>query len=197
MLKIALTGGIGSGKTLASDYLKSQGASIIDTDIISRELVEPGQAALSELQDVFGDNIISANGTLDRQLLRNMVFADSQKLKQLNSIMHPRIRSEMLRQAESSKGAYAVCVIPLLAETAQQHLFNRVLLIDSPTEVQISRICARDDINTEQANNMLLAQASRSQRQAIADDIVVNDGDREALYKKLEKVHQNYLTLAN
>lgn len=197
MLKVCLTGGISSGKTLASDYFKSLGASVIDTDIISRELVLPGQPTLQELQQIFGNNIITTTGELDRKVLRDIVFSHDQKLTQLNNIMHPRIRAQMLKQVNKATGCYAICVVPLLVETQQQHLFDRILLIDATVEDQISRLCQRDSISKEQAQKILATQTSREKRQKIAHDIVLNDGNSTSLYKKLEKLHQNYLTLAN
>lgn len=197
MFKLGLTGGIASGKTLASDYLATLGASIIDTDLISRDIVRPNQHALHEIERTFGSKTILENGELNRPYLRELVFNDPLKLEVLNNITHPIIREHMLEQAEAATGIYAVCVIPLLAETGQNALLNRVLVIDIPAETQLQRLLARDDISQDQAIKILEAQASREQRLAIADDVIENNKGPDELYHALEVLHHRYIKLAN
>ena len=193
MLKIGLTGGIGSGKTAASDHFARLGAEVIDTDLLSRELVEPGQAALQEIADTFGPGVLTDDGHLDRARLGELVFGDPGARERLEAILHPRIRDAMLRRAEQSLAPYVVFVIPLLFETGQQALVDRVLLIDAPEDLQRARVAARDRIDEVQISRIIDAQADRETRLSGADDIVRNDGDIASLHAKIEKLHRKYL----
>lgn len=193
MLRIGLTGGIGSGKTAASDHFARLGAEVIDTDILSRELVEPGQAALREIVASFGDQVLDADGRLDRSQLRETVFQDPQARHRLEAILHPRIRAAMLARAEQSPAPYVVFVIPLLLETGQQALVDRILLIDVPEALQRARVAARDGVGDEQIDQIMAAQVDRHTRRLNADDVVCNDGTIADLHADIEKLHRKYL----
>lgn len=193
MFKIGLTGGIGSGKTAASDHFAHLGAEVIDTDLLSRELVEPGQPALVEIIEVFGNDVIDGEGRLDRAGLRERVFADEPARKQLEAILHPRIRREMLHRANTSDAPYAVLVIPLLIETGQQALVDRVLLIDAPETTQHARVAARDGMEAQQIDAILRAQSDNETRRRLADDIIVNDASLAELHAAVRRLHEQYL----
>lgn len=196
MFKVGLTGGIGSGKTAASDHFARLGAAVIDTDLISRELVEPGQPALDEIVDRFGDDILDADGRLDRPLLRKRVFDDPAERHALEAILHPRIRTTMLARAEQAEAPYVVLVIPLLIETGQQRLVDRVLLIDVAEAVQRARVAARDRLSIEQVDRILAAQTDRAARLRAADDIICNDQGLDQLQAAVAAMHDKYLDLA-
>ena len=193
MLRIGLTGGIGSGKTAASDHFSRLGAEVIDTDILSRELVEPGQPALLEIVTDFGKQVLDADGHLDRSQLRETVFRDPKARRRLEAILHPRIRAAMLSRAEQSQAPYVVFVIPLLLETGQQALVDRILLIDVPEAIQRARVAQRDGLDDTQVDRIMAAQVDRKTRQLEADDIVCNDGTIAELQAKIEKLHRKYL----
>lgn len=197
MLTIGLTGGIASGKSAASHYLSQQGALIVDTDVISRELVQPGMPALRQIESSFGKQFIQQDGKLDRRRLREHIFNNPSARKTLENILHPAIQTEISqRLSNHHQEPYAVVVIPLLAEKQLQSTVDRVLLIDTSPEIQMQRLCQRDDITRQQAEKILLAQASPSTRRNIADDIIDNSNNLNDFYAALEQVHQKYLVLA-
>jgi dephospho-CoA kinase len=195
VFKIGLTGGIGSGKTAASDRFARLGVSVIDTDLLSRELVEPGQPALAEIAQAFGRDVLDAAGRLDRAALRQCVFADPSRRRRLEAILHPRIREAMLARAEAAGGPYVICVIPLLVETGQQALVDRVLVIDAPPQRQRERVIARDGVATDAVDAILASQVDRATRLAAADDIV-NDGGVAELHAQVDALHRRYIELA-
>ena len=196
-VRIGLTGGIGSGKTEVSRYFGTLGAPIIDTDTIARELVARGQPALAEIAARFGSEILDAHGNLDRAKLRDVVFADPARRRQLENILHPRIRDRAFALAEQCDAAYCIIVIPLLVESGQDYPLDRILVVDLPTEVQYRRVARRDGISREQIASILAAQADRATRLRAADDVIVNDGDIDALHRKIDALHQRYLKLAS
>lgn len=197
MLIIGLTGGIGSGKTAASDHLAAKGVTVVDADLAARAVVAPGQPALAAIVERFGPRVLNADGTLDRRALRAIVFADDDARRDLEAITHPAIRDEIRRQLAASRSPYTVLVSPLLLETDQHELVDRVLLIDAPEATQRARTVARDAVAPEQVDAIMAAQLSREERRARADDIVVNDGELEHLHVLLDKLHQRYLKLAS
>jgi dephospho-CoA kinase len=198
MLKIGLTGGIASGKTAVSDHFARLGVPIIDTDQISRELVEPGKPALAEIQKQLGAQFISEDGSLNRKLLRTHIFSNNAVRKTLESILHPAIRQEVEhRLSELRNEPYAIVVVPLLTENGLTTMVDRILLVDIPETLQVRRVCDRDNISKQQAEMILAAQASRAERKDIADDIIENSGDLQALRQKIEKLHKHYLTLSS
>jgi len=193
LLKIGLTGGIGSGKTAAGDHFARLGAEVIDTDLLSRELVEPGQPALAEIVAEFGASMLTTEGRLDRARLRDRVFDDPAARRRLEAILHPRIRDAMLARARRSTAPYVVFVIPLLFETGQQSLVDRVLLIDVPEDLQRTRVAARDHLDEAQIARIMQAQTDRASRLRQADDVICNDGSMQELRAAVEKLHREYL----
>ena len=193
---IGLTGGIGSGKTAASDYLASKGIQVVDADQVARQVVEPGQPALAAIRDHFGDQVILPDGQLDRRALREIVFSDPQARRQLEAITHPAIGAEILRQLQAADSPYVLLVSPLLLETTQHQMASRILLIDVPEALQLARTSARDEVPESQVRNIIAAQMSRQDKRSRADDIVVNDDSLEQLHEKLDALHQQYLALA-
>lgn len=197
---IALTGGIASGKTAVSDAFSELGVAVVDTDVIAREVVLPGSAGLKEITDNFGTKVMHENGALDRRTLRNIIFADTSKRQLLESILHPLIRTESIRQLQQVSAPLAILVIPLLAEGKGQgnayQWVDRVLLVDVDEPTQIQRLAVRDDINEGQAQVILNSQANRQQRLAIADEVIVNDKDLDDLKRKVELFYKQYLITA-
>ena len=193
MLTVALTGGIGSGKTQVSDYFASLGVPVIDTDIISRQLVEPGQPALEKITESFGHQLLFASGQLDRAALREIIFNDATARKKLEDILHPAIREKVQHQLQALSFPYVIIVIPLYVETGQFLKTDRILVVDCPQEIQKKRVLARDNVSMEQLGKILEAQVTREQRLAVADDIIVNDADIETLQHKVMQLHEKYL----
>ncbi len=191
-IRIGLTGGIGSGKSEAAREFARLDVPVIDTDLIARELVKPGQPALDEIAAHFGAEIIDQKGDLDRTRLRKAVFSDPGQRRQLEAILHPRIRDRAMALAEQAKTPYCVLVIPLLVETAGDYLLDRILVIDTPRERQLKRVAARDGLSKSDIEAILATQASRQQRLAIADDVVVNDAGPENLRSEIERLHRFY-----
>lgn len=195
MLIIGLTGGIGSGKTTVADMFSARGVPVIDADVVARSLVEPGSPAIDEIRADFGDQVLTPNGELDRSAMRELVFADAHKRKRLEAILHPRIRAQMQHEASRAPGPYCLLVIPLLVEVGQQALVDRVLVVDVSVDTQLERVLQRDSLTREQAEAMINSQATREQRLAAADDVIVNNGDLEHLEEQVEKLHEKYLML--
>jgi len=196
MLTIGLTGGIASGKSTVAAMFAEQGAAIIDTDVIARELVVPGQPALEEIRAQFGDSIVRADASLDRRALREIVFTDAVKRRRLEAILHPRIRDEALRQAAAATSPYRIIVVPLLVESPMQDLMDRILVVDCDQRVQAERLHERDEESEEQVRRMIASQASRAARLAIADDIIKNDRSLRDTRLQVEALHRKYLSLA-
>lgn len=196
MLTVGLTGGIGSGKTAVSDYFARYGVPVVDTDMIARELVEPGQPAWVEIAAEFGQECLDSAGRLNRAALRERVFADEASRRRLEAILHPQIRAAARKRIAALTAPYGLLVIPLLAETGMTDLVDRVLVVDVAEAEQIRRVMARDQIDEAQARRILAAQASRAQRLALADEVLQNEGDFEDLERRVADLHQHYLRLA-
>jgi dephospho-CoA kinase len=197
MLRIGLTGGIASGKSTVASLFAARGATVLDTDRIAREVVEPGEPALGALVSALGAGILDAEGRLDRAELRRRLFADDASRREAEAVLHPAILAELERQARDAPGPYQVFVIPLLVENRLRHLVDRVLVVDCPEEQQIRRLMARDGETRESAARMLAAQATREERLAAADDIVENGGDAAALPAQVEALDRRYRDLAS
>lgn len=193
MLVIGLTGGIGSGKSEVSRRFAALGVPVIDTDVIARELVEPGCPALDEIVSAFGRETLNADGSLNRRRLRDAVFADDARRLRLEDILHPRIRERVAEITAGLSASYAIVVIPLMLETRYPIPVDRVLVVDTPDALQIGRVMARDRASEEDARAVLAHQAPRARRLAIADDIIVNSGDLDALDPQVEGLHRRYL----
>jgi dephospho-CoA kinase len=194
-LRVGLTGGIASGKSTVADMFEALGAVIIDTDVIAREVVMPGQPALDEIVEVFGGDILAADGSLDRRAMRKRVFEDEPLRLRLEEILHPRIRDETFRQASRAGGPYQLIVVPLLAESPLKDYVDRILVVDCDEEAQVSRLLERDTETMEQAQRILAAQASREERLAIADDVIDNSRSLEDTRRQVEALHARYLGL--
>ena len=197
MLRIGLTGGIASGKSTVATLFAELGVPVIDTDVIARDVVKPGQPALQRIVEAFGPDVLNADGTLDRERMRARVFRDPDERRRLESILHPAILQEMERRSEAAGGLYQVLAIPLLVETGLANRVDRVLVVDTSEATQIERLRARDGSGEQEARAMLAAQATRAQRLARADDLIVNDGDRTALSAQVERLHDRYTALAS
>lgn len=196
MLTLALTGGIGSGKSTVARHFAQLGAEVIDTDLLARELVLPGSAALAEIVAAFGAEMLTAEGGLDRPLLRERVFADPTARHRLEAILHPRIRAMMLERLAAVTAPYAVLVIPLLLETRQRDIADRVLVVDLPEAEQVRRVRDRDGLEEDAIYRILGAQVDRATRLEAADDIIDNSGPPDALWGQIQQLHQWYLTLS-
>lgn len=196
MYIVGLTGGIGSGKTAVTDRFAALGVTIVDADLAARVVVEPGTPALAAIAQHFGDHLILDNGQLDRAALRKLVFADQAERHWLERLTHPLIGEEIARQLHASQSAYTIFVSPLLIETTQRDLAQRILVIDVPVEVQIERTMARDNNSEQQVRAIIASQASREQRLAKADDVILNDQGLDHLDKEVQRLHTMYLQLA-
>ena len=194
--RIGLTGGIASGKTMVADFFSELGVPVIDTDVIARQVVEPGTTALDEIRGTFGDEVMQEDGSLNRKALREIVFADTAKREQLEAILHPRIREETMRQVAAVIEPYMIIVVPLLVESPMSALMDRVLVVDCSEETQLRRLLLRDGENVVTAQRIIDAQASRADRLAIADDVISNDGDPAKAREQALELHQSYLALA-
>lgn len=190
---LGLTGGIGSGKSAASTWFETQGITVVDADIVAREVVEKGQSALQHIHAAFGDWVLLENGELNRRALREYIFKDPNARQMLEHITHPAIRQSIIHQLQSATTPYVVLVSPLLFETNQHELTDHTLLIDATEELQIQRASQRDGQSIEQIHKIIQAQMPRQQKQHLADDIVLNDGHLEHLYHHLKVLHQRYL----
>jgi len=197
LLAIALTGGIGSGKTAVSQAFARHGVPVIDTDVLAREVVEPGRPALQDIVAAFGDDCLDATGALDRAYLRRVIFADAGRRQQLEAILHPRILQTLRERLALIQAPYCLVAVPLLVETGLDRQFERILVVDAPEEVQIGRVMARDRVDADQARRILAHQASRTQRLAVADDVIVNTGTLAELEDKVAELHRQYLALAS
>ena len=193
---LGLTGGIGSGKSAASQWFESQNIVVVDADIIAREVVMPEQPTLTQIQKTFGDWVLLENGELNRRALREHIFKEPTARKALESITHPAIRNSIIQQLNAAQSPYVVLVSPLLFETNQHELTNRTLLIDASEELQIQRASQRDGQNIEQIKNIIQVQMPRIEKQKRANDIVLNDGHLDHLYKQLIPLHEKYLALS-
>jgi len=196
MLRIGLTGGIASGKSLVADVFAGFGIPVIDTDEIAREVVEPGRPALQEIRRAFGDDFLGPDGTLDRRRMRQLIFVDESRRADLEAIVHPRIRHETVVRAGQAGGPYQVLVVPLLVETGFGDLTDRVLVVDCPEALQKARLLARDAEDPAQVERILAAQISRAERLAAADDVIDNSGTVAATRAQIEALHEKYLTIA-
>lgn len=193
---VALTGGIGSGKSTVANLFAHFDVPLIDADIIARQVVEPGMPALAAITSRYGETILQADGTLNRTALREKIFSEPHEKAWLNSLLHPLIQQETQRQLAEIETPYVLWVVPLLVENGLHHCANRVLVIDVAPEIQLARTMARDGITRQQAEHILASQASRQQRLACADDIIDNSGDPLVIAPQVASLHQQYLKLA-
>ncbi|MES1928280.1 dephospho-CoA kinase [Salinisphaera dokdonensis CL-ES53] len=195
-LTVGLTGGIASGKSLVASAFQRLGVTIIDADIVARDIVEPGQPALAEIASRFGDDIVDDEGRLKRRDLREIVFADDSARSDLEGITHPRIREELARRRDAAQSDYCLLVVPLLVKSSMIDLVDRVLVVDAPEGVQMERLMSRDDIDEDLAQRMIAAQDARGERLAMADDVLINTGPRKDIADLAAALHAGYLRLA-
>lgn len=196
MLVIGVTGGIGSGKTAATNRFQEHGITVVDADLASRVIVEPGRPALQAIEEHFGPQVIAADGSLDRRTLREIVFADPSQRKWLERLTHPLIAQEIVAQIQASTSPYTILASPLLLESTQHQMVNRVLVIDVPVELQIARTVTRDDTTEAGVKAIIAAQLPRDERSSRADDIICNDQDLAHLQHEVDALHQTYLNLS-
>lgn len=196
-LRIALTGGIASGKSTVAARFTELGIPVIDADQSSRSVVAPGQPGLEAVVGRFGETRLTAGGELDRRALRRLIFADPGKRRDLEAILHPLIRADMERRAANAAGPYVILEIPLLVEAGgARERVDRILLVDAAEAVQLERLMARDGESLEGARAILAAQANRAARLKVADDVLVNSGTVPELRQAVDRLHQRYLRLA-
>jgi len=195
-LTVGLTGGIASGKSVVAQMFTKLGAGLIDTDVIARQVVAPGEAGLAAVTDAFGPGILRASGELDRAALRSLVFADDAKRRQLESILHPLIRARVLDRLEASTAPYVLVAVPLLVETDFAALVDRVLVVDCPEKLQLERLLARDAMPRAEALAIVRAQTDRATRLKAAHDVIDNGGTLESTRAQVERLHQTYLDVA-
>lgn len=192
VLKIGLTGGIGSGKSTVCNIFSEFGVPVIDADIIAHSLVRPGMPALEEIAKTFGKELISNDGTLDRKKIRDQIFANDTERKKLENILHPAVYKEISVQVENINSKYCIISIPLLIETDASDTVDRILVIDVPRELQLQRASNRDKTNKSDIKSIIDSQISREDRLAAADDIVNNDGNIENLHRQISGLHEYY-----
>jgi dephospho-CoA kinase len=193
---VAVTGGIASGKSAVCERFATHGAVVIDADILSRELVAPGEPALQELVACFGTEAIDAQGALRRRWLRERIFADPQARQRLEAILHPRVRVLLRERAEAADCAYAVLAIPLLIESGHYHWVDRIVAVDVDEATQIRRLMQRDAASEPLARSILAAQAGRRERLMIASDVLINDADLPTLQRMIDRLHEILIVMA-
>ena len=196
MFRVGLTGGVASGKTTVAEMFAELGAGLVDTDIIARDVVAPGEPGLDEVREAFGEAVLTRTGELDRAALRHIVFNNDSQRHKLESILHPLIRARALAQVDELQTPYALVAVPLLVETGFAKLVHRVLVVDCPTELQIARLMERDALSRTSAQSMLAAQVDRDTRLQAANDILDNSGTLEEARAQVVELHSKYLALA-
>ncbi|MBY0378038.1 MAG: dephospho-CoA kinase [Gammaproteobacteria bacterium] len=190
---VGLTGGIASGKSTVANLFARHGITIVDTDVIARQVVLPGQNAYEAILTYFGDFIVDHTGYLDRTKLREIIFKDKHKRLWLENLLHPLIRRQMIDAINEATSAYCIAVIPLLIETLPYPELNRILLVDVSVDTQIKRLKERDKFDEPMIKNILAAQIHRKERLAHADDVLINEGDLLTLTQAVDRLHKQYL----
>lgn len=192
---LGLTGGIGSGKSAVAQCFTDLGVSLIDADHAARWVVEPGRPALAQIAERFGEGVLQADGQLDRAALRGLIFQNPAQRRWLENLLHPLIGQEISHYLASAQSSYAILVSPLLIESGQHHITQRILVIDAPEHLQVQRTMQRDQASAEQVQAILQVQAKRDERLRHAHDVLVNDRDLHWLKGEVERLHHFYLTL--
>ena len=201
MLKIGLTGGIGSGKTAVSDQFRGLGINIIDTDIISRELVNHNLVVLKKIVEIFSDKVLDGKGAIDRKKLAQIVFSNKKQKQQLEKILHPAIRNEVNQQiqrfsAHNTPPEYLIIVIPLLLETGFTDIIDRILVVMAEENVRVERIKQRDNRSLDEIHAIISSQVKDDKRVSAADDIIENNNDFKQLEPQVRQLHKKYLQLS-
>ena len=192
---LGLTGGIGSGKSAAADAFAALGIATIDADHAARWVVEPGRPALAKIVERFGEGILLADGQLNRAAIRECIFADPAQRQWLEALLHPLIRDEIWQFLAAAQSPYAILVSPLLIESGQSQMVQRVLVVDVPSEVQMTRALQRDQVSEAQLRSIMQAQLPREERLKYADDVLCNSADKATLEREVKRLHDYYLTL--
>ena len=192
---VAVTGGIGSGKTSATNKFNELGVAVIDTDLIAHDLTQKNVDVLVEIRNIFGDKVFNGD-TLSREKLREIVFRDEDLLRSLERILHPRIRQDVKTKLQSVDSEYAIVAIPLLSKKSDYDFIDRILVIDCEERIQIQRVISRNGFSEELVQSIMSKQLSRRDRNQLADDLIENNADIDSLYTKIEKLHLNYLSFA-
>jgi dephospho-CoA kinase len=193
---VGLTGGIGSGKTTVSDMFNQHGITIVDADLVAREVVAPESTGLKAIVSHFGEQVLQADGQLDRAKLRIEIFDQPEQREWLNNLLHPMIRQLMFSQIEQAQSAYVILVAPLLFENELDKLVNSTLAVDISPQLQVSRTSSRDNVEPEQVQKIIASQISRELRLEKANKIIENTGDFDYLRQAVAKLHQEYLRQA-
>lgn len=194
---VALTGGIGSGKSAAAEEFARLGATVVDTDAIAHELTRAGGAALPAIRELLGDDYIDTDGAMDRAKVRSLVFGDPGARKRLEALLHPMIRAEAQRRIVAAQGPYTVLVVPLLVESPDYRgRADRILVVDCPEALQVDRVRARSGLGEEEVRRIIRAQAARAVRLAAADDVIDNSGSLAALRRQVSSLHASYVERA-
>ena len=192
---VGITGGIGAGKSAVTDIFAEHGITVVDADIVAREVVEPGSKTLAELADAFGRDILLADGSLNRAKMRQLVFTDEQAKQTLNQIIHPAIRAELLLQLQQADSPYVILSAPLLLENSLEKYVNTVVVIDVPEQVQVTRASQRDTVSKEQIAAIMQSQCTREHRLKQADHVIDNSGDISLLPAQVAALHQSFIKL--
>jgi len=196
-LVVGLTGGIGSGKSAAADEFARLGATVVDTDAIAHELTAAGGAAVAEIARQFGKAFVDATGAMDRKRMRDLVFTDAEEKQRLEALLHPMIRAESERRIAAAAGSYVIHVVPLLVESpGHRERVARVLVVDCPEALQLSRVRQRSMLPEAQVKRIIASQIKRERRLAAADDVIDNSGSIAALHQQVRELHEKYLALA-
>ena len=194
--RIALTGGIGTGKTTVSSIFHQFGVPIIDSDLIARDIVKPGGNTLTKILDVFGTDIVSIDGNLDRKKLRTIIFNNKQEKTKLEEILHPAIYNEISNRIRQVDFPYCIIVIPLLIETNATKRYDRILLVDVPEEIQIERAAKRDNATVDSIQLIITSQSTRTEKLKYADDFIDNNVEMDSLKNSVHELHQQYMDLS-
>lgn len=196
MFVLGITGGIGSGKTAVTNEFENLGINVVDADIAARTVVTVGSHGLNEIHQRFGDDILLSDKSLNRAKLREIIFKDAEQKKWLENLTHPLIRTEIIQGLHNSTSPYSILVSPLLIESGQHNLVNRILVVDVPVELQLERTCSRDNNPKEQVEAIIASQLDRNQRLRYADDVITNDQPLEHLHQQVTQLNQQYLRLS-
>lgn len=196
MLPVGLTGGIASGKSTVARHFEAKGVPVLDADAVARDVVLPGTPGLQAIVERFGEQVLDADGALDRAAMRQQVFADASARKDLEAIIHPAVRHAMAHWLAKQTSAYALLMIPLLVESGLTTMIDQLVVVDVPADVQKQRLLTRDGIDASLADSMIAAQATREQRLAAADHVIDNSGTVDELAPQIDSVHQALLATA-
>lgn len=196
MLRIGVTGGIGSGKTTIANLFAKLGVPVIDADEIARTLLEPGKETYNKVVARFGDNILQADKSINRSELRELVFTDKDNKKLLENILHPEVHKQIVNEISKLQSAYCIIVVPLLIEADFLDLVDRVLVIDADESVRITRVMERNGMARQDIENIINSQSSNQEKLKIADDVIDNNDDKTAIAQQVNELHKKYTLLS-